>query len=66
MSEMNQGYDTGEEVGTLLIANDKNNVISNKLLRYFQCLTFRNLIMIINFLLADADLLKISIFYGYY
>ena len=26
------------EVGSLLLANDKNNVIANKVLRYFQCL----------------------------
>ena len=51
------------EVGSLLLANDKNNVIGNKVLRYFQCLSFRNKIIVINFLLANADLLKISIFY---
>ena len=51
------------EVGSLLLANDKNNVIANKVLRYFQCLSFRNKIIVINFLLANADLLKISIFY---
>ena len=38
MSEKNQGYGTGEEgveVGILLIGNDKNNVIANKVLNCF-------------------------------
>ena len=28
------------EVGTILLANDKNNVIAKKVLRYLQCLNF--------------------------
>ena len=38
MSEKNLEYYTGKkevEVGTLLLRNDKNNVITNKLLNYF-------------------------------
>ena len=27
------------EVGTLLLGNDKNNVIADKVLSYFQCLS---------------------------
>ena len=29
------------EVGTLLLGNDKNNVIADKVLSYFQCLSSR-------------------------
>ena len=29
------------EVGTLLLGNDKNNVIVNKVLSYFECLSFK-------------------------
>ena len=29
------------EVGTLLLVNDNNNVIANKVLSYFQCLSSR-------------------------
>ena len=60
-----RGYDIGEvvEVSTRLLGNDKDNVIANKVLKYFQCLRFRDEIIIINFLLANPDLLKISIFY---
>ena len=61
-----RGYDIGEkvvEVGTRLLGNDKDNVIANKVLKYFQCLRFRDEIIIINFLLANPDLLEISIFY---
>ena len=31
-----------EEVGTLLLGNDKNNVIVNYLLSYLLCLSFRD------------------------
>ena len=30
------------EVGTLLLGNDKNNVIANYLLNYLLCLSFRD------------------------
>ena len=30
------------ELGTLLLGNDKNDVIANKLLSYFLCLTFQD------------------------
>ena len=43
------------EVGTLLLGNDKNNAIANKVFHYFYCL------ITISFLLANADLLKISV-----
>ena len=29
------------EVGTLLLGNDKNSVIVNKVLSYFECLSFK-------------------------
>ena len=39
-----RGYDIGEvvEVSTRLLGNDKDNVIANKVLKYFQCLSFRD------------------------
>ena len=35
---MTQGW-REVEVGTLLLGNDKNNVITDKVLSYFQCLS---------------------------
>ena len=59
-----------EEVGTLLLGNVKNNVIVNYLfIKLSKGLTKimnklqREKIININFLLEDADSLKISVFY---
>ena len=42
MSEKNQELQHGRkelEVATVLVGNDKNNVIADKVLRYFWCLS---------------------------
>ena len=59
-----------EEVGTLLLGNVKNNVIVNYLfIKLSKGLTKimnklqREKVININFLLEDADSLKISVFY---
>ena len=46
------------EVGTLLLGNDKNNAIADYMIKMFLVFQFPSN----NFLLANADLLKISAF----
>ena len=43
MSEKNQGlrHRLEVEVGTRLVSNDQNNIITENVLRYFLCLSFK-------------------------